>query len=244
MALATELSRVGSLKSLAGFFSAIWFEILWSLRILEIHLQLKHFPNKFVIRRFSSDFLVFAQVFIEKEIDIDLPVDGLIIDAGANVGFTTAFFANKCPGAKIVAVEPEPTNCKFLRFNTKGFSNIEIVEGALWYQSEMLRIANPGGVSWAIRVEAGASDGQVFGYTIQQILEKAGEPRCRLLKLDIEGAEKQLFNHSSDWLDLVDSILVEVHGEEAMASIKAAISGQDWKLSQHGEKLYITRLSK
>ena len=37
--------------------------------------------------------------------------------------------------------------------------------------------------------------------------------RISILKIDIEGAEMQLFGHDTDWLDSVDNIVIELHGD-------------------------------
>jgi len=45
------------------------------------------------------------------------PAIDLVIDAGANVGYSVAYFAQNYPGAKIVAIEPEADNYVVLSKN-------------------------------------------------------------------------------------------------------------------------------
>src|SRR5262245_51635214 len=68
-------------------------------------------------RRSSSDVEVFHQVFIEREYKCldDLSDVGLIIDCGANVGYSSAYFLSKHPTSRIIAVEPDPDNFAMLR---------------------------------------------------------------------------------------------------------------------------------
>ncbi len=61
---------------------------------------------------------------------------------------------------------------------------------------------------------------------------------CDLLKLDIEGAELELFKDPS-WLKDVSVIVVEVHGDDADELIRSSCKG--WSISRTGEKLLLTR---
>jgi len=47
--------------------------------------------------------------------------------------------------------------------------------------------------------------------TIPGLMSQYGLTRIDLLKLDIEGAEKELFAAASDWIDKVDAIAIELH---------------------------------
>ena len=87
----------------------------------------------FRIRPSESDILVMRQVFIDQEYkpgivgsnrlraryqDIlksqQIPV---IVDAGANIGLASLWFAQTYPGAVVQAVEPEPSNIEMLYLN-------------------------------------------------------------------------------------------------------------------------------
>src|SRR5687767_4838627 len=70
--------------------------------------------------RFSStDVHVFCQIFIQREYSPfdDLKDVSLIIDCGANVGYSTAYFLSRFPEAMSIAVEPDPGNFEILRRN-------------------------------------------------------------------------------------------------------------------------------
>src|SRR5690554_2347811 len=76
----------------------------------------------------SSDYNVFTQVFIDKEYEppisyflknnIELKT---VIDAGANIGLTSAYIKNEFPNAKIVCIEPDNDNFELLSYNLKTF---------------------------------------------------------------------------------------------------------------------------
>ena len=53
--------------------------------------------------------------------------------------------------------------------------------------------------------------------TIPTLMKKMGWDRIGLLKVDIEGHEKVLFSRDCDWLNRVDAICIEWHGERLEA---------------------------
>ncbi len=187
-------------------------------------------------------YIVFEIVFVDREFELYLPTEPrLIIDGGANVGFSTAFYANRFPNARVIAVEPGNENASLLRTNCQGLENVKVVEGGLWPVSGFLRIANPHDPAWSFRCEPAQenSRGAFPAYSVEDIIDRSGFQRCNLLKLDIEGAEERLFRESRDWLARVDAILVEVHGEQALAAIKEACPMSHWEHRDCGEKLLL-----
>ena len=71
------------------------------------------------VRRGSSDVDVFDQIFIQHEYRCldDLTEVRLVIDCGANVGYSSAYFLSRHPKSRIVAIEPDPENFAMLRRN-------------------------------------------------------------------------------------------------------------------------------
>jgi FkbM family methyltransferase len=138
-----------------------------------------------------------------------------IVDAGANVGYTSLLFALTYPEAFIVAIEPDRTNCAIWRKNCIAYHNIQLLEGALWPHSAALRIVNPSSAAFGYQVdESDDADngGHICAYTLSDILQLHNACHIDLLKLDIEGAEVRLFSENPEcWLRHVTVILVELH---------------------------------
>jgi hypothetical protein len=89
----------------------------------------------------SSDKIAFYKIILNKEYDIDLPVHPeYIIDAGANIGLASVFFANKYPEAKIIAIEPDKGNFEILLNNIQGYPQITGLNTALWHYPAWLRM--------------------------------------------------------------------------------------------------------
>jgi FkbM family methyltransferase len=237
--------RIAALTRLIGFAKALGFELSWSLRSREIPLRLPGYPADFAIRRHDSDYFVFSSIFLGGELAAYVPREPrLIIDGGANVGFSTAYFARQYVSATVVAVEPSVENCDRIKRHCSGFDNVRLVQGGLWSHSGLLRIQNPLEASWSFRCEPadGPGEGVFTAFTVNEIINRFGSDRCDLLKLDIEGAEASVFAPGSlDWLDRVDAIFVEVHGDEALSNITAACPGNRFESFRSGEKLLLIR---
>jgi hypothetical protein len=83
----------------------------------------------------TSDLTVFMGIFLEQEYACFKTVrpGGLIIDCGANVGYSTAYFLSRFKSAHIVAVEPDPDNFALLCANTRRFGRrVQRYNTAVW----------------------------------------------------------------------------------------------------------------
>lgn len=165
------------------------------------------------IRPRTSDLATFSQIFTSNEYDLPLDIRAsLIIDGGANVGYTTVYFANRFPGARIIAIEPEPSNVAMLRRNTAAYPNVVVLDAAIWKRGGTVSIENPADEKWAFRVlEANGGSPKVKAVTIREVLKAAGGGMIDILKLDIEGAEREVFSDCDDWLSGVRVLMVELH---------------------------------
>lgn len=179
--------------------------------------QLK-FP--FYLRLPSSDLQTFRQIFIKHEYDfMPRKVPAVIIDAGANIGLASIYFSNKYPQAKIIAIEPELNNFLMLKENVKLYNNVFPVQAALWEENEEIELIDPGQGHWAFKTESIDKDGEssgknhdkVQGITIDKIMEDYELDKIDILKIDIEGAELEVFKKSSPWINKVDALIVELH---------------------------------
>jgi FkbM family methyltransferase len=127
------------------------------------------------------------------------------------------FYANRYPEAKIISVEPERSNFEMLKKNTALYPNIVAVQAALWKESAQLTIFDPGLDHEGFRTSGGqecaASEtrGLVSGVTVNKLMDDFSLGQIDLLKIDIEGSEKEVFECSSSWIDRVGMIAIELH---------------------------------
>lgn len=231
------------LRKLVGLWSALRFELEWTLRRPRLLVQLQGFDVPMTVHRGASDWNVFREVFIRNELELsDLEPPRVILDGGANVGYTTAWFARKYPHAKVIAVEPDEENCRRISEHCAGLRNVKVFRGGVWWRKAQVHIVNPEDSAWAFRVEECPVEtpGSVPAWSIADILREVGEDHIDLLKLDVEGAEREIFAKGTDeWLKRVGTVMIEIHGPEAQAAVDSATVGFDrWA---QGDKAVLTR---
>jgi len=205
------------------------------------------------LRPFTSDALVFEQIFTHREYDSPhLPDEATtIMDLGANIGLASLFFAWRYPAARILAVEPDGSNFTQLTRNTAEHrARILTREGAVWTQDGTIGLLRENDLGkpipeWGIRVTASGSPENVPCYSIPTLMSESGFGIVDILKCDIEGAEADIFAAgTSDWLDRVRLIIIETHdrfrpGSEA--TVRNALKAAFVELPRRGENLFFRR---
>ena len=87
--------------------------------------MLKATSTTFYLRPLSSDLDCLEQVFINEQYRLPFSFEPrIIVDAGANIGAASIYFAKKWPDAKILALEPEESNFGILRKNCARLPNV------------------------------------------------------------------------------------------------------------------------
>jgi len=159
------------------------------------------------LRVHTSDLAVYHHILLEGEYQLTLPfVPKTIVDAGANIGLTSIYYANQYPEARIIAVEPEESNYRALVHNASAYPNIEPVKAALWNRNGDVATVDVGG-DWECQVAEGTGCRAV---TMHTLMTESGIDSIDLLKVDVEGAEKEIFSEC-DWIGRVRVLVVELH---------------------------------
>jgi FkbM family methyltransferase len=181
--------------------------------IQEVKFYVEGLPHPILCRVSGSDIYEYSHLLGRGRSSFNLPIQPeYIVDAGANVGYSVLRFMSDYPVAKIIAIEPEQSNIVQFKKNCSYYSNIVIEHGALWSHSTRLRIESLSAGKNAFRVvEDETSDIEAF--SVLDVIERNSLPRIDLLKIDIEGSEKIVFQDTSarDWLRMVRMILIETH---------------------------------
>lgn len=181
-----------------------------------ICISVKNFNHKIYLRTQTSDIQTFSDLIIGSHNHLDkiqLNKPEIIVDAGANIGITTVIYAKKFPNAHIYAIEPEASNYDILKKNTGKYSNITILQSALWYKHEKLTIKNSNADKWAFAMmPAQTETDSVDSITLDDLFSITKSNTIDYLKIDVEGAEKEIFENAAiSNLKKIKMIGIELH---------------------------------
>lgn len=194
--------------------------------------------NNWIMARIgSSDIAMYEQVFVRKEYACVHFLDSkpnAVIDAGANVGYSTAFFRQCYPDASIVSIEPDRQNFAVLERNIGSYNGISVVFGAIWGERCMLSMSDKtfrDGTACAQVVSQQAGD--VPAFTIDDIVDRYQLHKPILVKIDIEGAESNVFSQqrADTWLGKVDAVVIEIHEDSVFGN---PVSDIELAMERHG----------
>jgi len=192
----------------------------------------------------TSDLSVFQQIFVNREYRCLDELDGveLIIDCGANVGFSSAYLLSRFPDSSVIALEPDLQNYELLCRNLAPYGDrARVWNVAVWSHRTKLEIDEDtarDGAEWGRRVKPPGGDESlgIDAVDINWVIEQAGVERVSILKMDIEGSEKAvLAGDTSGWLDKVDAMVVELHGEDCEKVFYESVMSGQFEISECDE---------
>lgn len=206
-------------------------------------VRLRGYRHPLAVRRGGSDPLVVRQVFVHREYAPLLDLSGVefIVDCGANVGCTTFFLLSHYPTARAVVVEPDPANMAVCRANLAPFAGrVTFLQAGVWSAAGPLVVERGtyrDGEAWSVQVRPARPNEppDVTALTIPDVFAAAGFPRADILKIDIEGAETEVFAAARSWLPMVRHLAVETHGPECERAVAAAVAGFRFRGATAGE---------
>jgi len=215
------------------------------------------------LRNQTSDREVFGQIFLEQTYDwrrfypygtwLDATYNRLlsegrtpfILDAGANIGFSSIWFATRYPRALIYAVEPDEGNFLALRVNTQKYGTIVPVRAAILDNNMPVKISNSHAPSWMRQVTDATPDSpdQIPGYSVAEVMRMANASHILIAKIDIEGSERALFRSNTEWMDNTTLIAIELHdalapGDGVSQPFLRAVSQRSFDVMWHGETMF------
>jgi FkbM family methyltransferase len=207
-------------------------------------ISIPGFKFPITMRPTRVDGITFREIFIKREYDIELPTGfspTVIVDAGANIGFTTLFFANRFPHARIFSIEPDEENFTVLSENAKPYSNITPIRSALWNKNEIINTVDRGYGKRGIMIDKNEGNSPLQSVSINGLMKEFNMQHIDILKMDIEGSEKEVFSENYDnWLPHTKCIVIELHDrmkEGCSKTVFTALSKYNFSLAIKGENL-------
>lgn len=210
-----------------------------------ISVQPKSAGHPLSLRKGTSDLPTFYDVFHAGQYNIDFPKEAKnIIDCGANIGLGTVFFKNRYPAATVVAIEPESSNYELLKKNVSPYANVHCIQSGIWNRDTHLEITNiDTAAKWAFMTEErdAPSPATIPAISIDTICQQFGMDTIDILKVDIEGSEKELFEKNyGNWLPKVKILIIELHDHMRAGtaqSVLSAVSTREFSMYMQGENL-------
>ena len=197
------------------------------------------------LRNKTSDIATFYHCIFDEEYDIALDfTPELIIDLGANIGLTSLYFNKVYPKAKIIAIEPEVSNFDILMKNVNQIDQIKPINAAIWDKDIDLVLLDEGHGHYGYTVfenKENKSGTVVKCITLASVLNKFQVDKIDVLKVDIEGAERELFQGNVDvWLGKTRVLIIELHDRMRAGCTKSvfkSLSAYNYEMKIKGENL-------
>jgi FkbM family methyltransferase len=223
-------------------------QLYWKFRYGKTaELQVSELTHPLFMKPNTIDNCSFQEVFLDQEYSLDfLNLDievSTIIDAGANIGFGAVYFVNKYPNAKVVSIEPDQQNFDWLCKNTMEYELISTMKGAVWCSETLIEIKDEGWGSRGYIVEETKNESEttIQGFSIEQIMKANNVDHISILKMDVEGSEKEIFESNYEyWLPRTKCLIVETHDRMkggCTQSVLNAIEKYNFSHHENGENL-------
>jgi FkbM family methyltransferase len=204
-----------------------------------------------VTRRYpSSDMGIMLQIFGHEEYKPAVEILSRkfgdhaqlkILDAGANIGLAALYFKMAFPQSSILCLEIDDSNVAGLVDNTAALTNITVNQEALWKSSADLEIKRDfrTQTECSYYVEESTAATGLTGHHVKYYMGQMGWPKVDLLKIDIEGSERYLFE-SGEMADSVlattDLLAMEIHDEyDIRAGIYEHLERNGFQHLNHGD---------
>jgi FkbM family methyltransferase len=188
-------------------------------------ITLENLRVDLMLRPYSGDMFVFQEVLGAKCYRISqlCDTDGVIVDLGANIGLASLYLADLYNPKRVICLEPNPKNLPILRHNLSGLGQrATVVHGAISDLTGVVSFDSSAATWGGTMAESGDL---IPSFSMSDFVREYVYPeRIRLLKIDIEGAELQLFAGDLAWLKLVDTIIIELHDGMTLDDLERVVS--------------------
>lgn len=168
-----------------------------------------------LIRQNGYDWAVVEEIFIRDVYRVDLANVKHILDLGGNIGLAALSFVWNFPGAQVCTVEPMPENLAVLRRNVElNRAPVRVVAAAVGTDNGQARFSfseDPRRHSARIPVLPTDRLVDVNVLSVPSLMKLMDWEDIDLLKIDIEGGEKDLLSGQPSWLRNVRCIIGEGH---------------------------------
>ncbi|HET6868876.1 MAG TPA: FkbM family methyltransferase [Solirubrobacteraceae bacterium] len=239
MRLAYVAARVTADRRSLRTFARLWSAPIHDGSVSLAPLRVRPLGGEEVlVRPGTSDISIFWDTFARRYHlpPPELGTPQVILDLGANIGLTMAYYAYCYPHARVLGVELDADNVALARRNTAAWANrCEVIHAAVWQNDGVVHYRGwPGGTS-GYHVTGLTEGTPVRAMSIRTLLREYGG-QVDYMKVDVEGAERELLQNGVDWADNVRCLKVELHGDYASDECEADLRRLGYKTRPHSHR--------
>ena len=185
----------------------------------------------------DASYYSYNEVFMKEVYDdklVRIYEDDIVVDIGANYGFFS-LYAQKFNPKKIFAFEPSLGVFELLNQNVE---NVELNQKAVSGNSGILNFAEVKNSTASSRLTNDENGYSVDVVGINELLGFLNLEKIDYLKIDCEGAEKEIFQEiTKDTLYKINKLVVEYHSQEIKSIIENKLSEFGFKIEKDFESV-------
>lgn len=148
---------------------------------------------------------------------LNLKQDDIVIDLGSYCGYSSYVFSKQVgANGKVICVEADADNYSALvkNINNLNLSNIEPINKAIWSTETTLDFISESSLGSSVKdcVDRKGRTNKIETITLNGIVNKFNLQKIDAIKMDIEGAEYNIFSNIDDFIDKFSpKFIIEVH---------------------------------
>lgn len=225
----TSFARALRLTSLPRY---IWWRL--RKRRTPVALRLRDGP-RILLRPASvgnNDYGVAYEIFVHRFYDCPRPIDTgqvrLVVDLGANVGFSCLHWLSLFPNAALIAVEPHPRHFAQCRANLAlngMLPRVTLYEAAAGVAADRLSLVDAG-TSSAITAASAAG----IPVEVIDVFPLLQGRQIDVLKIDIEGGEYPILDDPRFSALRVARLVMEWHGQGGRSRCAARLEAAGYQI--------------
>ena len=164
-----------------------------------------------------------------------------VLDLGSHIG--TFSLAAAAVGCEVVAVEASPHNVRLLRASAgrNPHLRLNVVHAALSDRDGVLQFSPHGPYGHVYSPVANLPSVEVRALTVDRLIAELGNPRFRLVKLDIEGSEVACLKGMAGLLREAAPLLLYEGNGHALSFYGHTVDGLKGEVERHGYRNYLIR---
>jgi FkbM family methyltransferase len=169
-----------------------------------------------------------------------LETAGRLLDLGSNIGLAALWFRLVNPRVEIACVEPDPRNVPLLTANVAaaGGPPVRVFPCAVGGRAGTARLGIGADKACSTllndQIHRHAESVEVPVRTVPDLLDELGWDRVDVVKMDVEGAEKDVLAGCAGWIGRVGTVLMEIHPVTSPEEVAAQVGPHGFRVRRLG----------